>query len=57
MRDFAAGEYGGKHQVIPENFAQVEKAIIDLESEAISPETRCAIARPLLSEDKSNVAQ
>jgi hypothetical protein len=55
-RDFSAGEYEGKRQEIPESFAQVEKAIIDLDSKAIPAGTRCSVARPLLSEDKSKVA-
>ena len=38
-RDFSTGEYGGRRQEIPEKFGQVEKAITELESKAISPET------------------
>ena len=44
---FIAGEYGGKRQEIPDNFAQVEKAIAELESKAISPETHCTVGHPL----------
>jgi len=51
-RDFSSGEYDGKTREIPQNFAQVENAIIDLESKAIPPETRCTVARPILSENK-----
>jgi hypothetical protein len=46
-RDFSAGEYGGKRQEIPDDFAQVEKAIAELESKAISPETHCTVGHPL----------
>jgi len=46
QRDFSAGEYRGKRQEIPDNFARVEKAIIELESKAISPETHCTVDRP-----------
>ena len=46
-RDFSAGEYGGKRQEIPDNFARVEKAITELEAKAISPETHCTVGRPL----------
>jgi len=42
-RDFSAGEYEGKYQKLPESFAQVEKAIIDLQT---SPTVlaRCSIS-------------
>ena len=46
-RDFSAGEYGGERQEIPDTFARVEKAITELESEAISPETHCTVGPPL----------
>jgi hypothetical protein len=46
-RDFSAGEYGSKRQEIPDNFAQVEKAIAELESKPISPETHCTVGHPL----------
>jgi hypothetical protein len=45
-RDFSAGEYDGKRQEIPENFARVEKAITELESKAISSKTHCTVDRP-----------
>jgi hypothetical protein len=45
-RDFSAGEYDGKRQEIPENFARVEKAITELESKAISSQTHCTVDRP-----------
>jgi hypothetical protein len=45
-RDFSAGEYGGKRQEIPDNFARVEKAISELESKAIPPETHCTVDHP-----------
>jgi hypothetical protein len=51
--NFSAGEYGGKRQEIPQNFATIEKAIIDLESKAIPPGTHCRLGLPLWSEDKS----
>jgi hypothetical protein len=51
--DFSAGEYGGKRQEIPHNFATIENAIIDLESKAIPPGTYCRLGLPLWSEDKS----
>jgi len=46
-RDSSAGEYGGKHQEIPDNFARVEKVINKLASKAGSPETHCTVGRPL----------
>lgn len=52
-RDFAAGEYGGEHQEIPEKFATIERAIVELKSKAIPPGTHCTVAPPLWSEDKS----
>ncbi len=52
-RDFAAGEYGGEHQEIPEKFATIEKAIVDLKSKAIPPGSHCTVAPPLWSKDKS----
>jgi hypothetical protein len=55
-RDFSAGEYAGKAQEIPKDFAQVENAIVDLESKAIPPETRCTVAQPLVPENKRAVA-
>jgi hypothetical protein len=52
-RGFAAGEYGGEHQELPEKFATVEKAIVELKSKTIPPGTHCTVAPPLWSEDKS----
>jgi hypothetical protein len=46
-RDFSAGEYGGKLQEVPDNFARVEKVITELQSKAISPETLCTVGDPL----------
>ena len=51
-RDFSAGEYSGEHREIPENFATVEKVIVELKSKAIPPGTHCTVAPPLWSEDK-----
>ena len=55
-RDFSAGEYNGRRQEIPQEFEQVEKAIIDLEAKAISPQAHCTVGRPLLFEDTAKVA-
>jgi hypothetical protein len=52
-RDFAAGEYGGEHQEIPEKFATIERAIVELKSKAIPTGTHCTVAPSLWSEDKS----
>jgi len=52
-RDFAGGEYGGEHQEIPEKFATIERAIVELKSKAIPPGTPCTVAPPLWSKDKS----
>jgi hypothetical protein len=52
-RDFSAGEYGGKHQEVPEKFATIEKAIVELKSSAIPEGTHCTVAPPLWSQDKS----
>jgi hypothetical protein len=51
-RDFSAGEYRGEHQEIPEKFATIEKAIVELKSKAIPLGTHCTVAPPLWSEDK-----
>lgn len=45
-RYFAAGEYGGKKQKIPEQFAAVEKALLELKRNAIPEGTRCTLAPP-----------
>ena len=47
-RNFAAGEYDGKQQEIPERFATVEKALLELRRNAIPEGTRCTLAPPLL---------
>jgi hypothetical protein len=52
-RDFSAGEYGGIHQEVPEKFAAIEKAIVELKSRAIPEGTHCTVASPLWSQDKS----
>jgi len=52
-RDFSAGEYGGEHQEIPEKFATIEKAIVELKSKAIPQGAHRALAPPLWSKNKS----
>jgi hypothetical protein len=51
-RDFAAGEYGGKPQRIPQQFATIENAILQLKGRVIRPETPCTLAPSLWSEHR-----
>jgi hypothetical protein len=43
QRDFAAGEYEGKAQAIPEKFALIENAIVSLKLKAVPAKTPCTI--------------
>jgi hypothetical protein len=52
-RDFAAGEYGAKPQQIPQQFAIIEHAILQLKAQVIRPETPCTLAPSLWSEHRS----
>lgn len=49
-RDFAAGEYGDKHEELPNDFVALENAILDLKRQAIPHDRPCTVAPPLWSE-------
>lgn len=53
-RSFAAGKIGGKPQEIPQKFAAIEKAILELKAEAIPEGKPCTLAPPLWTRPKSS---
>jgi len=49
LRSSSAGEYDGRPQEIPERFAAIEKAILELKSRSVSKATPCTVAPSLWS--------
>jgi hypothetical protein len=48
-RGFAAGKIGGKQQEVPQKFATIEKAILELKTQAVPEGKPCTLAPPLWS--------